>query len=278
MGQIKNIKLHIVTDIKANRKMMSAIHFLVIGCMTLISTTILAIPAIPIPNEDATLEATVFLKTTDAVDIKALKNIAGVSSVYRLGPHFLFMSIDEKGQGLNHQWNYAVVAKGLKDSADQDRFMSEVSGMDFVELFAGYRLSVRPDQDAERINSYIKQADPKHFVKRPMRPASPRPPCPAMHLKEGERLKIISMRRVGDIRSAMKAGHDVILTIFPALKVSYNYIGSVDSSQVWNTFDVVDWDDVATFCEYIQSQWVKDMPKKYPNLSKGFAAGLAVEV
>jgi len=256
---------------------MSALHFLLIGCTTLIYATF-GFPTISIPSENPTLEATVFLKTTGSVDIAALKNIAGVSSVYKFGPHFLFMSIDEKGQELKHQWNYAVVAKGLKDAADQDRLMSEVSGMDFVELFAGYRLSVLPGQDAERVNQHIKQADPKHFVNRPMTAASPKPPCPGIPLKEGERLKIVSMRRVGDIRSAMKAGRDVILTVFPALKVSYNYIGQVDSSQVWNTFDVVDWNNVETFCEYIQSQWVRDMPKKYPNLSKGFAAGLAVEV
>ena len=122
---------------------MSGIALLIFVCSIFIQNTV-------------ALEAIVALKTTDAVDIKALKNVAGVSSVYRVKPLWFF-SFDKKGQELNHAFNYVVVGKGLKDAAAQDALMSEVSGMDFVKLFAGYRLSPRPDGiDADKLNDMMK--------------------------------------------------------------------------------------------------------------------------
>jgi len=229
-----------------------------------------------------TLEAVVVLKTTDTVDIETLKNVVGVTSVYRLG-FGLMWTIDGKGQELNHTFNYAVVGKGLKDEADQDRLMSEVSGMDFVELFSGYRLSVRPEQDVDKFNDYIKKADPKHFVKRPATPATPKPPCITMPLKKGERLKFLQMGRLGEDRKKIeKENNELFTAVLPAFKMFYNYVGAVDSSQVWDFFAVQDLTDNETFCEWAQSQYAKEFVIRYspiyPDISKGFASAFAVEV
>jgi len=231
----------------------------------------------PFIQETVALEALVALKTTDAVDIKALKNVPGVSSVYRVMP-FFFFSPDERGRELNHPWNYIVVGSGLKDGAAQDAMMSQVSGMDFVELFAGYRLSAPSSFGADKLNDIIKKADPKHFVKRPMKPASPKPDCPTIDLKKGEKLKLIGMQRNGEKDAVAKMANELLLKVFPPLGVSYKYTGQVDSSRFWNFITIMDWVDTATWCEYGQSQWAKDAEAMFAKALEGVAQALAVEV
>ena len=131
---------------------MSSIVFLVIGCCFIV------------PKIDASLQSTVFLKTTGAVDIKALKNVAGVSTVYRVKPLY-FYSVDEKGEELNRKWNYIVVGKDLKDAEAQNKFISDVGSMDFVKLHTGYRLSDHPQFSTEMVNGLMKVYIAPHFFK-----------------------------------------------------------------------------------------------------------------
>jgi len=228
-------------------------------------------------QETVGLEAIVALKTTDAVDIQALKNVPGVSSVYRVMP-FLFWSPDGKGGELNHPWNYVVVGSGLKDGAAQDAMMSQVSGMDFVELFAGYKLSVPFGFGADKLNDIIKKADPKHFVKRPMKQASPKPYCPTIDLKKGDKLKLIAFQRMGEKDAATRMANELMLKIFPPLGLSYKYAGNVDSSRFWKLVSITDWVDTATWCEYVQSQWAKDAGPMFAKAFNAVADALAVEV
>merc|ERR1711931_374453 len=245
------------------RNRMSAIVFLILGCSLFIQNTV-------------ALEAFVALKTTDGVDIKALKNVVGVSVVYRV-KGLAFWS--DKGQELNHEWNYVVMGKGLKDGAAQDAFMSQVSGMDFVELFAGYRLSTRTGVDARAFNQIIKKADPKHFVERPMTPQSPKPDCTiTFDLKKGETSKLITIDRNGDMKILAKLHKELFSSIFPSLGWFYKYTGMVDSSQVWDSVSIIDVHDIPTFCEYLQSQWLKEAGPRYAGVSKGIAINMAVEV
>merc|ERR1719285_910771 len=156
--------------------------------------------------------------------------------------------------------------------------MSEVSGMDFVELFAGHRLSVPRGVGADELNDIIKKADPKHFVKRPMKPVSPKPYCPTIDLKKGEKLKLIWFQRNREMDAAAKMAHELLLKIFPPLGISYQYVGQVDSSRVWNYLNIMDWVDTATWCEYLQSQWVRDRAPMFGKAYNGAAEALAVEV
>lgn len=223
------------------------------------------------------LEAVVALKTTNAVDIRALKNVTGSSSVYRVKPIY-FVSLDGKGQELNHQWNYVVFGTGFKDGASQDAFISEISAMHFVELFAGYRLSAPAALSTDKLNDIIKNADPKHFVKRPMKPATPKPPCPTVDLKKGETLKMIGISRNGDQAQSAKLGQELLLRVFPSLRWLYTYLAQVDSGKVWDYAAIMDLHDTTTWCEYFQSQWVQDADKKYPKAMKGVADFFAIEV
>ena len=72
----------------------------------------------------------------------------------------------------------------------------------------------------------FQNADPKHFVKRPMKAASPKPPClgSGMQVKKGESLKVISMVRIGDGKIMMQKGRELVMKVFPALKASYSLI------------------------------------------------------
>lgn len=78
---------------------------------------------------------------------------------------------------------------------------------------------------------YFKKADPAHFIKRPLKPASPTPDCINMRMVKGERLKFIQMVRykkgkdIDEIKRRMS--RDWLLKIFPALKGSYNYAGKL---------------------------------------------------
>jgi hypothetical protein len=224
------------------------------------------------------LEAIVALKTTKSVDIKALKNVAGVAAVYRLGPEGWFYSVDGRGTELQHPWNFVVVGNGFKDKSAQEAFLSEVSGMSFVELYAGYRLSVSSLYDADKLNKMMKKADPKHFVKRPMKAASPLPDCRVIDLKKGERLILMSMSRTDKTKAAMKMARELVLRGFPPLGVSYKYVGEVDSSEVWEDFSIMDFIDVKTWCEHVQSQFAKDIGPIFARAMKAVAGGLVVQV
>ena len=59
---------------------------------------------------------------------------------------------------------------------------------------------------------------------------------------------------------------------------SFYFIGKVASSDVWDDFIIMDINDVDTWCEYFQSQWVRDSEAKYRGAFKGIGVGLAVEV
>jgi len=232
-----------------------------------------------IQTEAASLEAAIVLKTTDAVDVQALKQITGVTAVYRLAQSAeFFWSPDGRGKEMEHKWNYAVIGNGFKDTEAQDAFLSEVSGMSFVELYAGYRSSVPKGFSADELNDMMKKADPKHFVKRPMEKATPAPDCVKFDLKKGERLVELSITRFGDQKALEKFSIDLHSHVFPALGVTYKSLGSVDSSDAWDQFAVMDWVDAATFCEYMQSQWAKDGGKKYYSAFKANAAAFGVEV
>jgi len=230
-----------------------------------------------VQTKAASLEAGIVLKTTDAVDIQALKQITGVTAVYKLSIGF-FWSPDGRGKEMDHNWNYFVMGNGFKDAYAQDAFLSEVSGMSFVELYVGYRSSVPKGFSADELNDMMKKADPKHFVKRPMEKATPAPDCPKFDLQKGERLVELSISRFGDMKIMEKLGADLLSHVFPALGVTYKAIGQVDSSDAWDQFAVMDWADSATFCEYMQSQWAKDGGKKYSTAFKANAASFGVEV
>lgn len=245
--------------------MIATFSVLVLACSVFIQTT-------------AALEAIVALKTTDAVDIQALKDIVGVDAVYRFGPASWFYSVDGRGKELQHPFNYIVVGKGFKDEAAQEAFLSEVSGMSFVELYAGYRLSDPSFHSADKLNTIMKKADPKHFVKRPMKAASPLPDCPTIDLKKGERLIFVQMNRKGDGKAWTKMFGELIFRGFPPLRVSYKYVGLVDSSDVWDDVWIMDFVDVKTWCEYAQSQFAKDLGPIFALAFKGVAAGLAAQV
>lgn len=230
------------------------------------------------------LEAVVFVKASYTKGmIEAIKNVNGVTNVYYTKPLFIFTG-DEKGNEVKDEWNYVVLGKDLKDVAAQDKLISEVGNLTFVKNYAGYRLRTLPNQNADALNTIMKNADPAHFVKRPMKPATPKPDCSYIHLAKGERLKMIQLNRSGDKKMLEKMGHEWLLTVFPALKGSYDYVGGVDASQcsgipiVWDGFGVTDFVDVDTFCEYTQSQWVKDIQVKYPGVFKGLGIGIGVEV
>jgi len=246
------------------RKKMLLITLLIVACSVLIQNTV-------------ALDALIFLKTTDAVDIQALKNVAGVSSVVKYTGVGFFWSADGKGDELKHEWNYMVGGSGFKDKAAQEAFLAKISGMGFVELYAGYRLSTSPDFDADYINDMIKKADPKHFVKRPMKAASPKPECPKFDLKKGERLIEVALLRTVDKKIVEKIYHEYITKVFPALHVSWKYEGQADSSDVWDEVLAIDWGNAETFCEYFQSQFAKDL-SKYGNPYKGMAMGFVVKV
>jgi len=232
-----------------------------------------------IQTKAASLEAGIVLKTTGAVDIQALKHVTGVTAVYRLDPSVAFFwSPDGRGKEMEHRWNYFVIGNGFEDTAAQDAFLAEVSGMSFVELYAGYRSSVPKGFSADQLNDMMKKADPKHFVKRPMEKATPAPDCPKFDLKKGERLVELSISRFGDQKSLEKFSFDLLQHVFPALGVTYKAIGQVDSSDAWDQFAVMDWVDSATFCEYMQSQWAKDGGKIYASAFKANAASFGVEV
>merc|ERR1712168_339335 len=219
------------------------------------------------------LDAVVLVKTTDAVDIQELKNVAGVSGVYRMGKVGFFWSLDGRGQELNHIWNYTIVGKGFIDSSSQDEFLSEISGMSFVERYVGYKLKTYKF-DADYINDIIKKADPKHFVKRPMKAASPKPDCE----RPGERPIQMAMVRIGDEKVLLNSTGEFITKVAPALHLSYKYHGRVESSNVWDYLDVIDWVDSNTWCEYAQSQYARDANWKYAGSVKGVAVGFGVEV
>ena len=59
---------------------------------------------------------------------------------------------------------------------------------------------------------------------------------------------------------------------------SFYFIGKVTSSDVWDDFIVTDINDVDTYCEYFQSQWVTDGQVRYRGVYKRVGWGLAVEV
>ena len=59
-----------------------------------------------------------------------------------------------------------------------------------------------------------------------MKAASPKPECPTFDLKEGERLKVISLETATDSEVARKLGMELFLTIFPPLGATYKYIGA----------------------------------------------------
>jgi len=246
-------------------KKMSALVLLLIGSCTLL------------PNIDASLEATVYVKS-DAADIRALKNVAGVSAVYKIKP-LAWWSVDKKGQELNQLFTHVVVGKGLKDAAAQNKLISDVATLDFVQTSVGYRLNVDERFGVAKLNEWIKKANPKFFVKRPMKAASPKPPCLRMDLKEGQTLKVMTIARRGDMRMMEKMGRELLMRIFPALKASYTFIGQVDASHksVWNDFTIMDYIDNDAWCEYAQSQYGKDFPRKFPNVFKGMGVALAVE-
>lgn len=241
---------------------MSPIILLVIGCTVLVQNSV-------------ALEAFVALKTTDAVDIQELKAVAGVSAVYKVNP-FAFWSVDGKGKELENEWNYVVTGKGFKDEAAQNSFMSEISGKSFVELFAGYRMS--HEFDAADLNAMMKKADPKHFVKRPMKPTQPKPDCPSIDMKPGQKLFIMSFVRQGDEGTFNNLTKQFFYQLFPGLKVTYAYVGQVDSTDAWESFSILDWVDQATWCEYVQSQWVNDRASVFYSAYRGSASALAVKV
>ena len=58
-----------------------------------------------------------------------------------------------------------------------------------------------------------------------MKPATPKPDCSFIHLAKGEKLKMIQLNRSGDKKMLEKMGREWLLTVFPALKGSFDYIG-----------------------------------------------------
>merc|ERR1712168_1453473 len=120
----------------------------------------------------------------------------------------------------------------------------------------------------------IKKSDPKHFVKRPMKAASPKPDCE----RPEERPIEMVMVRIGDEKVLHNTTGEFITKVAPALHVSYKYHGQVESSNVWDYFEVIDWVDSNTWCEYRQSEYARYANWKSARAMKGIAVGFGVKV
>ena len=97
-------------------------------------------------------------------------------------------------------------------------------------------------------------------------------------------LRVFTCRVAGNKRKEVaKFLHASFLHVWITAFTRYN-LGEVDASQcsgipiVWQWFAVTDVVDADTWCEYMQSQWAKDLGTKFPWAIVGLAVGLGVEV
>lgn len=58
-----------------------------------------------------------------------------------------------------------------------------------------------------------------------MKAASPKPPCARVELKEGQRLKLMTIARNGDAQVIERMSRELLMRVYPALKASYTFIG-----------------------------------------------------
>merc|ERR1712002_572416 len=207
-------------------------------------------------------DAVVVIKTTGAVDVQALKNIAGTSAVYKVKRLNFYANPvyqgkqDPSGKYMKTEWDFLVLGKGFASTAAKVAFAHKIKALGFVSVTCEIDLKVNPHFNHNDMNRVMANAPSANFVKRPMAKAI-NVPCDK-----------VSIDGIGDDGQAL---------VFPSLGAKYVY-SAVSRNGDFDAFTIMDYKNKATWCEYALSSYVK---KNIPAFTKSFqamAALAAIEV
>jgi len=230
-------------------------------------------------------DAVVVLKASGAVDVAALKAVAGTAAVYRVKRLNFYENdiyagkYNPTGEYSNTQWNYVVLGKGFANGQAKAAFVSAIKGFAFVEASSSIGLAVNPHFNHAQLNKVMATAPAANFVKRPM-PAAYQGGCDAITVDgigaDGKAL-VISFSKYGNEAELKTYAGDLLMKVFPALGAKYAY-SAVSADGHFDAFTIMDYKDKATWCEYALSTYVRDNVPRFTKSFQAMAALSAVEV
>jgi len=230
-------------------------------------------------------DAVVVIKASAAVDVPALKAVAGTSAVFKVRRLNFYANAVYKGkynppgEYTRTKWNYLVLGKGLTSSAAKAAFIAKIRAFDFVEVSSSISLTVNPHFNHADLNKKMATASSANFVPRPMAAAYPSG-CDAVTIDgigaDGRAL-VISFSKYGDEKALKKYAGDLLMKVFPALGAKYVY-SAVSTDGDFDAFTIMDYVNKATWCEYALSQYVRDNIPAFTKSFQAMAALTAVEV
>jgi len=230
-------------------------------------------------------DAVVVIKASDAVDVQALKNVAGTSAVYRVKRLNFYSNpvyqgrYDPRGEYMTTQWNYLVLGKGFTTKQAKTTFKNAVKALDFVEVACDISLTVNPHFNHEDMNDVMANASPSNFVERPMERGMD-VACDKVTIDgigDDGRALVIHFSKYGDERELKKYAGNLLRKVFPALGAKYLY-SAVSSDGDFDAFTIMDYVNKATWCEYALSKWAKSNIPSFTKAFQAMAALSAVEV
>jgi len=223
------------------------------------------------------LDAVVAIRASGAVDIQALRNVAGTSAVYKVKRLNFFLNpvyklkYNPPKEYTQTKWNYMVLGQGFSSVAERTAYMNKITSFHFVLEKITLGLTVNPHFNHAELNKIMAKAPRANLVKRPLK-AARTDGCDKITVDDSGRALVASFSKYGDERELKKYAGNLLMRVWPALGATYSYSAVSDEGK-FDAFTIMDYVDKATWCEYALSELVKN---NAPSFSKSFQAMAAL--
>lgn len=234
-------------------------------------------------------DAVVVLKTSDAVDVQALKDVEGATAVYKVKRLNFYNDPVYKGElkpGKFREvaWNYVVLGKDVKS---KESFRKAVVSLPFVEKHSTLGLDKFPHFVVADLNKMMLKAPKKNFVKRPLAPAVSSYGCDDIVVDGSSDKDVLVMHLSKHACDTPKACEKTLkkytgmlfYTVFPALGVTYEYSGRAEKGDTsFSAFTILKFGPKKTWCEYALSKFVRNTAPMIRESYRAMASLVAVQL
>lgn len=242
--------------------------------------------------------AAILIKAPDDIDLEALKGLKFTSAVYkvkliytkgveRLFNGVVYVPLPKYIEHMTHQWNYLVMGKDFRTTEERKEFEDQVSkfakSVKNGKASFSIGLTANPGVNAESLNQIITGSKGKEHppVVRPLKKyqVNVQPLKKAKNVRHycsgntctcdditlnsvasSQKIFQIDLSRVDNKEEVQKIMVNLLMRIFPALEIRYQYSGR-PIEDVFNGFNIVEFPSKTVFCEYGLSQLVENFAK-----------------
>jgi len=217
-------------------------------------------------------DAFTLMDTKGKVDIEAIKSISTTKQLFKIK--------EMRNPNATVDWKYAVLAR---DVPDAEAHVASLEALGFVGTTKTYVIKPAPYLQLVLMNLAMRAAKIVGTIfgtlpKRPLKPFTPAwGKCSdiTVDTEGGHDFFGMSMQSYGDEAALKKYGKLIMTKVFPALDVSFAYMGTPEG---YDNFNIQSYGSKKTFCEWAMSALAAEAGADYFKAIKAYDVFTAVEL